>query len=304
MADLEVIARALDFIEAHLREPISVAAMAEAVSYSLYYFCRMFKASTHHTPYDYLMRRRIAEAARDLLQSERKIIEIAFDYQFNNPETFSRAVRRVLGMPPSEWRGRGEAGYRWLMPRITEAHLNHIHRGSPWRPTVENWPAFDLVGAMTLELDDDRWCSQTARVAIWTWLRRMLDIDAAPGRDCYGVTYYALDASSSVADATVYVAGVRAEQVLAQGRALIVKPLPALRYVRFTHRGLVRDVGLTLDYIYHTWMPQADVEAQTPLRPALPLYLEHFGSVFPPPDAKDSEWDILVPIGLVESSGP
>jgi AraC family transcriptional regulator len=307
MADLAVIVQAVDFIEAHLRKPTDVAAMAEAVSYSLYYFCRTFKAGTHHTPYDYLMRRRVAEAARDLLRSDRKIIDIALDYQFNNPETFSRAFRRVLGVSPSEWRERGEAGYRRLMPRLTEAHVVHIRRGAPWRPVIEDWPAFDLVGVMTLEPDAGATTptatGAAARAAAWAWLRQALDAPNAAWDDCYGLTYYAPTAGAVTAGAIgrIYMVGVKSAPALAQGRALVVKPIPALRYIRFTHRGTARDVGLTLDYIYHTWMPQADVDAQTPPRPALSLYLEHFGATFPGDEYEGREWDILVPIGLLET---
>jgi AraC-like DNA-binding protein len=168
MNDITVMARAVDFIEAHLREPVAVADMAAAVAYSLYHFCRTFKAATHFTPYDYLMRRRVAEAAREVLESERKLIDIAFDYQFNNPETFSRAFKRVMGMQPTQWRkqdaaGERRCGYRQVMPRLTAAHLEHLYHGAPWRPTVEVRPALNLTGVMTL--NDDR-------AAAWAGLRR------------------------------------------------------------------------------------------------------------------------------------
>ena len=68
MADAAVIARAIDYIEAHLQEDISVADMAASVSYSLFHFCRMFNEATHQTPYDYMIRRRLTEAARALLE--------------------------------------------------------------------------------------------------------------------------------------------------------------------------------------------------------------------------------------------
>lgn len=85
-----LISQAVDFIEDNLKEAIAVADVADAVSYSLYHFCRTFNQATHHTPYDYLMRRRLSLAAQELLQTDKKIIEIALDYQFNSPETFSR----------------------------------------------------------------------------------------------------------------------------------------------------------------------------------------------------------------------
>jgi AraC family transcriptional regulator len=298
MVDLEVIARAVDFIEAHLRAPVAVAQMAEVASYSLYYFCRMFKASTHHTPYDYLMRRRVTEAARDLVSdSDRKIIDVAFDYQFNNPETFSRAFKRVLGVSPSEWRSRDAPGERWGMPRLTEAHLSHICRGGPWRPEIEDWPAFDLVGVMTLA------SNTAARTAAWAWLRRALADDNAVGGDYYALTYEMTEnaAAGVTMPGRFYMAGVQSAPALAQGRALIVKPMPPMRYVRCTHRGTAREVGLTLDYIYHTWIPQADVDGQGAPRPALPLYLEHFGAVLPPSDTEMGTWDVLVPIALDEA---
>ena len=73
---IETITQAIDFIERNLQRDISVADMAASVSYSIYHFCRTFNKITHHTPYDYLMRRRLSESARELMVSDRKIIEV------------------------------------------------------------------------------------------------------------------------------------------------------------------------------------------------------------------------------------
>jgi AraC family transcriptional regulator len=61
---MQTMIEALDDIEQHLTAEIQVADIAAAVSYSLYHFCRIFGQVVHHNPYDYLMRRRLSEAAR------------------------------------------------------------------------------------------------------------------------------------------------------------------------------------------------------------------------------------------------
>ena len=91
MPDLALIAQALDFVELNLKEPIAVADMAGAVGYSLYHFCRTFNQATHHTPYDYLMRRRLAESAQTLLQTDEKINGNAL-FVLNDP-------RELLSLP-------------------------------------------------------------------------------------------------------------------------------------------------------------------------------------------------------------
>ena len=101
MAEATSIVLAIDFVEENLGEDITIADVAEATGYSLYHFCRVFTQATHHPPYDYLIRRRLSQAAQDLLASERRIIDVALDYQFSTPETFSRAFKRLFGIQAS-----------------------------------------------------------------------------------------------------------------------------------------------------------------------------------------------------------
>jgi len=93
--------------EARLGEPIGVEDMAEAACYSPYYFSRLFAQATGHSPYDYLMRRRVASAAELLIGGRASIIEIALDCGFEAPDSFTRAFRRCFGVPPSEARKTG-----------------------------------------------------------------------------------------------------------------------------------------------------------------------------------------------------
>ncbi len=63
---VESMFRAVQYIEAHLQSETDIAQIAEAVGYSLFYFIRTFDQVVQHTPYDYLMRRRLTEAALTL----------------------------------------------------------------------------------------------------------------------------------------------------------------------------------------------------------------------------------------------
>ena len=288
MDDITVMVRALDFIESHLREPVGVADMAAAVAYSLYHFCRTFKAATHFTPYDYLMRRRVAEAAREVLSSERKLIDIAFDYQFNNPETFSRAFKRVTGMQPTQWRKQGagdrRSGYRQIMPRLTAAHLEHLQRCAPWRFTVEERPALSLTGVMTLGDES---------AAAWAHLRRELAACslADTAGDFYGWTWCAAEGAAE-GGITATMAALADSGACVDACALVNKTLPAGSYLRVTHHGSARDLPLTLDYAYHTWLPQSDYRA------TLPWYVEHYGAT--PGCPGDGVWDVYLPVVRIE----
>jgi AraC family transcriptional regulator len=278
MLNTTLMAQAIDFIEDHLRDDITVGDIARAVSLSVYYFCRSFNQATHHTPYDYLMRRRIAAAARDLLQTDRKIIEITFDYRFNNPETFARAFKRVFGMQPNQWRKQGCCDRRVIMPRLTLAHLQHIAQGPYLQPQLIERPELQLAGLMTLVQDDP-----TAIEKLWEWFARSIASRGDPV-DLYGILQYAAGDESA---GYFYLLGVP----LADSQpptTWVTKTLPPQSCARFIHKGARRDLQLTLDYVHHTWLPQADQQLRSS------TILLHYGRVFE--DSPLAETEVLVEV--------
>jgi AraC family transcriptional regulator len=285
MLNVPLMAQAIDFVEDHLHDDVTVGDIARAVSLSVYYFCRSFNQATHHTPYDYLMRRRIAEAARDLLQTDRKIIEITFDYHFNSPETFARAFKRVFGMQPTHWRKQGRCDRRLIMPRLTRAHLKHLAQGSYLQPQLIDRPELHLAGLMTL-LEND---AAQAAAAIETLWGRFHNSIGSRGdlkdRDCYGVLHYLEEGRDP---GGFYLLGVPLEDD--QPPAVwVVQNLPVQSCARFIHKGLQCDLQLTLDYVYHTWLPQANVSLRSP------TVLLHFGRDFV--DSPQAETQVLVEVG-------
>jgi len=71
---------------------------------------------------------------------------------------------------------------------------------------------------------------------------------------------------------------------------MVVRQIPAYKFAVFTHKGKLHNLGETYQYIYTTWLPQADIELH-PDKFDMELYDRRFI-----PDSDDSEFDILVAV--------
>ena len=284
MSNISAMIEAIDFIESNLKQEIGVADVADAVSYSLYHFSRMFNRVIHHTPYDYLMRRRLSESARELAETDKKIIEVAFDYRFNAPETYSRAFKRMFGIQPHQWRKRGTLDRRALMCRLTPEHIVHVNKGDYLKPTLVEKGTLQLAGLMTLVTGD-----QAIIPRLWDTLaeelKRIKGADVA-GR-YYGIAWYPRDWQQR---GYLYMAAIESESLDTTGSALVAKTLRPSKWARFVHKGHYRDLKLTQDYIYQTWLPKSGEHV------AKSLEVEDHGTTPGSPSAEESETGILVPI--------
>ncbi|MDJ0593309.1 MAG: AraC family transcriptional regulator [Pleurocapsa sp. MO_226.B13] len=97
--------RALDYIHAHFNENITLTDIAEELDMSQYYFSRLFKKSTGHTPYQYIILQRI-ERAKLLLRNrpELSIAEIALESGFSHQSHLNNYFRRYMKMTPRQYR--------------------------------------------------------------------------------------------------------------------------------------------------------------------------------------------------------
>ncbi len=101
---LAAVQRMQRYIEAHLKEPITLLGLARAARYSPWYAARLFKEHVDKTPFEYIRLRRLSSAAKDLGASSSKVIDVAFDYVFDSHEGFTRAFARRFGLSPREYR--------------------------------------------------------------------------------------------------------------------------------------------------------------------------------------------------------
>lgn len=131
---LEKINDAISYIEAHLNEQIDYQKAAEIACCSLSRFQRMFTFATDITLSEYVRCRRMSLAAKDLLNSDIKIIDLAQKYHYESPEAFTRVFQAFHGIPPTSTR---KIGIHTDYPRISfQIRINGGHFNMGTKPLV------------------------------------------------------------------------------------------------------------------------------------------------------------------------
>lgn len=103
----EHIQKALEYIEAHLDGECSLELCARAAGYSVYHFSRIFRDMTGMPPIEYVRKRRLSSAAKDVADSTQAMIDIAVKWGFDSSETFIRSFEAEHGITPGRYRGTG-----------------------------------------------------------------------------------------------------------------------------------------------------------------------------------------------------
>lgn len=98
------IKKSIEYIEHNLNNKIELKELADKAFLSKYHFHRIFHAAVGEPVAEYIRKRRLTEAANELLNTNNKIIDIALKYQFSTQESFTKTFKKFYGIPPKEFR--------------------------------------------------------------------------------------------------------------------------------------------------------------------------------------------------------
>jgi len=106
--------KAINYIEGNLLKNITVDEVSNHIHSSTDYFQRTFNIVTGLSISEYIRNRRLTLAGEDIKNTQAKIIDVALKYQYDSPESFTRAFTRFHGITPSA-------------VRVSSSNLKHFH---------------------------------------------------------------------------------------------------------------------------------------------------------------------------------
>lgn len=98
---------AMLFIRTHYAEPLSLQEIADSIHISKSECCRCFARTLQMSPFEYLMKYRIYESTKKLMDSEQNsgsIADIALSVGFNSTSYYNKIFKKFLGCTPTYYR--------------------------------------------------------------------------------------------------------------------------------------------------------------------------------------------------------
>lgn len=96
--------RAVDYINAHYREKITLDDLSEAVGVSKQYICKLFREEMSVRPMEYINKKRIQAAIEMLRTTYKSIDEIAAELGFCSTSYFEKMFKRFERVPAGRFR--------------------------------------------------------------------------------------------------------------------------------------------------------------------------------------------------------
>ena len=275
---------ALDFIEHHLTDTITPEEVARQAAFSRFHFHRIFLAITGNTLAGYIRRRRLTQAASELVTTEKKIIDIALDFQFETPESFLRAFKNMFGATPSAYRKAQDSFIALCQPIINEKMLKHLKKGGNLKAKINTKDTFKVIGLKYYGENQNKEITKL-------WDDFLPKMDSIKNRinlsTCYGICYPEEDHTKKNFE---YIAAVEVSDIDDIPEGMVGRTIPKQTYAVFTHKGSLDNLTETYQAIYAIWQPKSGRELIK--APDFEFYDERFHADNP----EKSALDLYIPI--------
>ncbi len=245
------------YIENHLTTDITLQDIAKIAGFSQYHFMRVFKSLSGHTINNYIKRRRITEAARDILTTNMRILDVAIKFGYNSQEAFTRAFYDVFGVTPASVRARAYDLSNVAQIVLTESFLNAKTASvEPVEPRIVYLDDF-LVAGLSFYGNNENY----AVPKLWNALReRIGEIGSRIHNEfCYGIESYTQDFFTN--GSFEYFAGVEVANDASLPEGIIARRIPKSRYAVFTIPAIVDHIPKSIGEIYGVHLPASGLKA-------------------------------------------
>lgn len=282
--------QAIIYIETHLGDNLKVVDVANAAGYSYYHLNRQFAAVLGESVGSYIKKRRLANAAKKLIYTDQKVIDIAMENGFESSEAFSRAFKLVYRVSPQHYRSNRFDTFISAKERLDKGLMDHIAQNITVHPQLVEMPPVRVAG-----LRGETTLRDNTLPKLWANFNAAAHMvpnktEAARGfgicEACSENTLYNMNDDVLFTE----IAGAEVTSFDGLPKPFVAKVLPGGRYAVFTHRGSLGMLKRTFDYIWGTWFLTTKEKLEA--REDFELYDERFIGY----DHPDSEIDIYIPV--------
>lgn len=136
------IQNAINYIEDHITEELDYEAIARESFSSAFHFQRVFSILCGYPLGEYIRNRRLSLAGTELARGRERVIDVAYKYGYDTPESFAKAFQKFHGISPSQARSSGASlkSFSRLSIKIS------LEGGSFMNYRIEEKPAMQLTG--------------------------------------------------------------------------------------------------------------------------------------------------------------
>ncbi|MFU1795650.1 AraC family transcriptional regulator [Paenibacillus azoreducens] len=249
--------KAINYIESHLYDDINLSSIAKEAGYSLYHFHRIFKSAVGDSLKDYIRKRRMTEAAKELVYTDLPIVDIGIKYGYESRDAFSRAFQKVYGRNPSEVRNskllyfiREPMSFDYMLYKykLMKEGLTPLYRKLPERYVVGKKTKVKADGSnlQDIPLLWHKWNSEKEGEKI---------IERKYADECMGICIFSDD------DDFEYMIGHEVNSMNDVPDNMEIYRLESSLYAIFRTLGpITESVQKTWDYIYSVWLIESEYE--------------------------------------------
>ncbi|PCI61855.1 MAG: AraC family transcriptional regulator [Gammaproteobacteria bacterium] len=286
------------YISEHLNDDLSVEKLSQVAGFSKFHFHRQFTEFTGITVSKFILMSRLKQASYQLVyHPELKIIDIALAASFENPESFSRAFKKVFTVTPSQFRQKPQ-WQNWHEKLLqTKRQVKKIDKELLMNKDKNK----DIHKTMNVEIItfaetkiavlEHRGSPALLNNSISRFIEWRKSSGLSPVNRCntYGIAYD--DPATTVAkDFRFDICGVIKTEVPENTQGVITKTIPAGRCAKIRHLGSHEQMDDKIRALYSQWLPESGEELRD-----FPCFF-HYINLFPQVEEHQLITDIYLPL--------
>jgi len=270
-----------DYISEHLDDDLSIERLSLVAHFSKFHFHRQFTAYTGLTVARYILMTRLKRASHQLVfNKDDRIIDIALDARFENPESFSRAFKKAFGQTPSQFRQQPDWN-DWhqkcrppIIERNIEMNVEIINFTETNIALLKHRAAPNLIN------------DSISSFIAW---RKESGLSPEHSSKIYGLAYDDPDTTEAGKFRFDLCSTVN-KAIPANAQGVISSVIPGGRCARIRHLGPHEALSTTVCALYQEWLPESNEELRD-----FPCFF-HYINLFPAVAEHELITDIYLPL--------